>query len=122
MGRLAFERARRLFSQIAYVLRLPFANLSNFKYAALIPGWTSITRESGERFALCRLPYLAPAPGAVVGHHRSDEINKCLLVDALVFVKLNASRRGIVLALIYQSSWVGRDGVVNKHINVVFGG
>jgi hypothetical protein len=71
--------------------------------------------------ALSGFAYLTPAPRTVVGHHRSDEINKCLLVEAVVLEKLDTSRSSIVLTLIYESSRVGRNGVVNKHINVVFG-
>jgi len=75
-----------------------------------------------ERLFLGGLPYIAPAPGAVVSGNRSDEINECLLVDALVLVKLDASRRGIVLTLIYKSIWVRHDRVVNKNIHVIFSG
>ena len=78
--------------------------------------------ESGAGIVLCTFPYLAPAPSAVVSHNSSDEINECFLVCVLVLVKLDASRRGIVLALVYQPSWVGRDGVVNKNIHMIFGG
>src|SRR5690242_19699465 len=76
----------------------------------------------GEGSILCGLAYLAPAPSTVVSHNRSNEINKCLLIDALILVNLDASCRGIVLALVYQSSWIWRDGVVNKNIHMIFGG
>ena len=64
----------------------------------------------------------APAASAIVCDNRSDENNKCLLVDVMVLVNLNASRRGIVLALVYQSCWIRRDGIVNKYIHVIFSG
>src|SRR5262249_47870976 len=40
----------------------------------------------------------------------------------MVLVNLDTSGRSIVLPLVYQSGWVGRDGVVDEKINVVFGG
>src|SRR5439155_11108304 len=66
-------------------------------------------------------PYLAPATGAVIGDDGLEESHQGTLVDDIALTNLDRSRGEVVMPLVDDALRVGRDGIVDEHIDVVLG-
>src|SRR5262249_1161058 len=64
---------------------------------------------------------LAPATGAIVGDHGFDEIHQRTLVDRLALADLYRARSQVPLSLIDDAFRIGRNGIVDEDVDVVFG-
>src|SRR2546425_3969098 len=65
--------------------------------------------------------YLAPPTGAVVGDDGLEEVHEGALVDDIALADLDRSRGQVPVALVDDALGIGRDGVVDEHVDVVLG-
>jgi hypothetical protein len=63
---------------------------------------------------------MSPATGPVVGDDRSEQGEHRILVDVVILADLDCLRRGVVVALVYDTTRVGNGRVVDKHVDVGF--
>src|SRR6185312_9928169 len=86
-----------------------------------IPPAASLRPFLHDRRLLLAALQLAPATGAVVGDDSPKKVRKRVLVHGFALANLNCPSGQVALSLVDDTLRIGRDGVVDKHIDMIFG-